>query len=372
MTQTNADAPRASETTARSARLGRLQEWLARDPELRTRYDKWRRHASGIVASNYDIARRCNLRCEGCLFFEGTDYRAHPDDKTEAEWEAFFAAERQRGVNFVYLGGAEPALKPRRLKLAAKCIPRGVIFTNGTMPIDRSLSYTLHVSIWGTEEQTDGLRGGKQSFHKAFRNFGADPRARFIYTVNSRNLPGARRVAAICADLGASLSFSLFSPTELYRSKLNLGTAQDRLYFRSSSPEDHLAFSEQGLLDVRQALDEIIATFPRTVIYTHAYNRWVTDPGGLYRIDPESGWATDCEVRRAAHHRHVHSDLTSANSKCCSPNFDCRHCRAYAIATGTAVSRFKRFLGSEAQFKDWVDMAEQWARLFFHDWEALV
>jgi hypothetical protein len=369
--QTKAVALRVFSAKTSQPRPGRLLEWLERDPELRARYVKWRKHASGVVGSNYDIARRCNLRCEGCLFFEGPDFVAHPDNKTEAEWGAFFAAERQRGVNFAYLGGAEPALEPVRLRLAAKHIPRGVVFTNGTVPIDRSLPYTLHVSIWGTAEQTPGLRGAN-SFQRAFDNFAADPRVRFVYTVNSRNIQGAREVAAICAALGAPLTFSLFSPTELYNWKLKHGVIRDNAYFRSSSPDDHLAFSPEGLLEARRVLDELIDAFPRTLIYTHAYNRWVTDVDGLYRIDPRSGWATDCEVRRAPHHRHVRTDLTSTESKCCSPNFDCSQCRAYAIATGTAVSRFKRFLDSPARFADWVDMAEQWARLFFHDWDTLV
>ena len=362
---------RALSAQASQPRPGRLLEWLERDPDLRARYDKWRKYASGIVGTNYDIARRCNLHCEGCLFFEGPDFVAHPDTKTDAEWETFFIAERERGVNFAYLGGAEPALEPARLRLAAKHIPRGVVFTNGTVPIDPSLPYTLHVSIWGTAEQTAGLRGGN-SFHRAFENFGADPRVRFVYTVNSRNIQGAREVAAICAARGARLTFSLFSPTELYDWKLKNGAARDNEYFRSSTPDDNLAFSPEGLLETRRVLDEVIDAFPRTVIYTHAYNHWVTDVDGLYRIDPETRWATDCEVRRASHHRHVRTDLTSAESKCCSPNFDCSQCRAYAIATGTAVSRFRRFLDSPAHFADWIDMAEQWAKLFFHDWDTLV
>jgi hypothetical protein len=369
--QTNSIPGRAAPADVFRPRPNRLGTWLERDPHLRARYEKLRKYASGIVGSNYDIARICNLRCEGCLFFEGTDYVSHLDTRTDAEWEEFFAAERRRGVNFAYLGGAEPALEPRRMRLAAKHIPRGVVFTNGTVPIDPSLPYTLHVSIWGTAKQAKVLRGGN-SFHRAFRNFATDSRVRFVYTVNSRNIQGAKEIAAICAEFGAPLTFSLYSPTELYNWKLKHGAEHDNRYFRTSSPVDHLAFSQQGLLEARKVLDDVIETFPATVIYTRAYNHWVTDLNGLYRIDPQSGWATDCEVRRAPHHRHVRSDLTSTGSKCCSPNFDCSQCRAYAIATGTAVSRFKRFLDSEAHFRDWVDMAEQWGRLFFYDWDALV
>jgi hypothetical protein len=114
------------------------------------------------------------------------------------------------------------------------------------------------------------LRGGK-SFGRALRNFGADPKARFIYTVNTRNLDGARRVAQIWADHGGKLSFSIFSPTSLYRWKLKNETANDDDYFRNSSKDDHLAPSPEMLLQIRETLDDISEAFPETVISSPAY-----------------------------------------------------------------------------------------------------
>jgi hypothetical protein len=349
---------------------GTLSDYLAHRPALRARYEKLRRHSANIVGSNYDVSAECNLRCEGCLFFEGTDRLGHADDQSDEAWAAFFAAESARGVNFPYLAGAEPSQRPERLRLAARYFQRGVIFTNGTNRIDPDLPFTIHVSLWGTPEETVSLRGGK-SFGRALRNFASDPRARFVFTVNARNLHGARRVAEICADQGARLSFSIFSPTSLYRWKLENGAGNDADYFRSSSQDDHLAPSPEMLLEIRDVLDEIVEAFPETMIYSRAYNHWVTNPEGLYKIDPATGWALDCETRRAGHHRHFRTDLTDSASKCCSPNLECRDCRAYAMASGTAVSRFRRFLSSFDAFCDWVAIAEQWSRLFIHDWDTL-
>ncbi|HEX2113969.1 MAG TPA: hypothetical protein VHM01_06150 [Alphaproteobacteria bacterium] len=363
------DSTAATRSEAALARPRRLAAYL-RDPELAARHAKLRRHAANIVGSNYDISRVCNLRCEGCLFFEGSDYVSHADEKSEAEWDAFFAEEAARGVNLPYLAGAEPALQRQRLHLAAKHFRRGVIFTNGTVPIDLDLPFTIHVSLWGAEDDTARLRGG-DSFERALRNFAGDPRARFVYTVNAQNIGNARRAAELCAELGARLTFSLFSPTTLYRWKIAQAAPNDDAYFRISGPQQNLALDAAHLDEIRALLDRLIDEFPDTLIYTKAYNRWVTNPAGLYRIDPATGWALDCETRRASHHRHFRTDLTSSDSKCCSPNVDCRDCRAYAMASGTAVSRFKRFLGSERDFRDWVDMAEQWCRLFFYDWDEL-
>jgi hypothetical protein len=344
----------------------RLTEFLAREPALAARYQRVRTRTANIVGSSYDVARDCNLRCEGCLFFEGTDYLTHPDDKSAEAWDAFFGSERARGVNFPFFAGAEPGLERERLRLAARHFARGVIFTNGTVPIDRDLPFTIHVSLWGTPEATPVLRGG-DSFARALRNFATDPRARFIYTVNARNLPGTRRVAEICRDAGAKLSFSLFSPTTLYRWKLEQGATNDADYFRTSTPADNLRLDAAALHGVQRELDALIDDFPGTLIYTKAYNHWVTDPAGLYTIDPATGWATDCETRRASYHMHYRTDLTSSDSKCCSPNIDCRDCRAYPMASGTAVNRFRRFMTSQEGFRAWLDIAEQWSDLFLRD-----
>ena len=344
-----------------------LGEYFARDAGLRRRYRRLRRLSSGIVGSNYDVSRTCNLTCEGCLFFEGQDYIGHPDDRSDAEWDAFFAAEAARGVNFCYLAGAEPALVPNRLKAAARHIGRGVVFTNGTVRIDPDLPFLIHVSLWGGAEDTPRLRGGGNT-DKAFRLFGKDARARFIYTVNAQNQAGVWEAAERCAAEGAILSFSLYSPTEQYKAKLAANHGADGDYFRISTPDDHLALTPDGLEDVRRLLDQVAPRYPETVLYGGAYSRWVSDPAGLYQIDPQTGWATDCEVRRAPYFRHVRTDLTTGDAKCCSPNIDCRDCRAYSMAMGNAVSRFRRFAGNYEGFCDWIQIAEQWATLFLRDW----
>ena len=349
------------------AQVASLRMLFRRDPALLRRYRRLRRHASGIVGSNYDVSDRCNLRCEGCLYFEGEDRAGHGDSAGLAAWEQMFAAERARGVNFAYLAGAEPALAPARLRLAARHIGRGVVFTNGTVPIAAELPFAIHVSLWGGAEDTGALRGG-DNYDRAFRLFGRDRRVRFIYTVNARNLDGVGEAVERCAAVGARLSFSLFSPTERYRSRLQAAEANDDAYFRISSPQAHLAPGPADLERIRVALDAVAARFPGTVLYCAAYGRWVTNPAGLYEIDPATGWAADCGTRRTGRHRHVRADLSTSDSKCCSPNLDCRDCRAYSMATGTAVSRFRRFATSEQGLRDWLDIAEQWAALFLRDW----
>src|ERR1700742_4549772 len=80
---------RDDEAAAKSAgdrHLQSLTDYLRRDGTLRERYAKLRRHSANIVGSNYDISAECNLRCEGCLFFEGADGLGHIDHRSDNEW----------------------------------------------------------------------------------------------------------------------------------------------------------------------------------------------------------------------------------------------------------------------------------------------
>jgi len=111
-----------------------------------------------LKASNYDLSNTCNLTCEGCLYFaRSSSGPAH--DGIDAEWEALFAAEAARGINFAYIAGAEPALQPARLQSAWRHIKTGVIFTNGTRKIDPDIGFRIHVSLWGIGETAKELRG---------------------------------------------------------------------------------------------------------------------------------------------------------------------------------------------------------------------
>lgn len=343
--------------------LALLRSYFEQEPALWTRYKWLRRHASGIVGSNYDISDTCNLTCEGCLYFAGSDRLGHEQEQADAEWERLFAAEAARGVNFAYLAGAEPALRPSRLAAAARQIGRGVIFTNGTVRLNPRLPFAVHVSVWGNRTDSAAARGG-DSYEKAFRIHGGQPRVRFVMTVNAQNAEGAWDVAQRCREAGSPLTFSIYSPTIDYRARLATAAVNDDPYFHMSSADRHLIPDAQRLLEIRALLCNVAERYPETVLYRSAYNRWVTDPAGLYDIDPVTGLAVDCGTRRTARHRHVRADLSASSSKCCSPNIDCAGCRAYTMAAGTAVSRFRRFATTLNGFRDWIDISEQWAELF--------
>ncbi len=370
MTDTTAALRPPPRTFPAFPKIARVQQYLEEDPALAAFYKKYRHHAAPIISTNYDITDICNLRCEGCLFFEGTDYGAHRDERTPEEYDRFFAAEAARGINYPYFAGGEPALAQDRLRLAQHHFRRGMIFTNGTVRIDRDLPFTIHVSLWGDAHSTGKFRG-VPVFGKSLANYRGDPRATFIYTVTHLNIDSIAAVVRACRDQGVRISFNHFSATEQYNAKLARGAPNDQAYFRFSTPTDNLRLTTSDRERVRNLLDRMIDDYPQTVVYSHFYNDWTSRATGLYQIDPQTGWASDCPTRDASFHRHYHVDLQESDGKCCSPNVDCQDCRAYAIAHATFRHRVSDHLASRETFARWVDVVETWCRLFLIGWDEL-
>lgn len=347
-----------------------LKQYLRQRPERKDLFIKIRKHTGSLVTSNYDISNECNLTCEGCLFFEGDNYLKHADTRTIDEYEQFWKMEKDRGVNYPYIAGAEPALKQDRLVSAAKYFDKGLVVSNGTIRLKEELPFRIHISLWGDEEITKNLRGGAV-FHKPLRLYAEDPRVVFIFTISDKNIHVLPNVVKICNEYGAKLSFNHFSPTVSYLDKLSSHANNDDKYFRISSENDNLIFTEDDMVRARDAVDDLMVKYPDTIIFSHAYNKLITTPGGIYDIDPESGWSRDCATRNIGHHRHFHVDLETDDAKCCSPNIECSTCRAYLQSYGSFTTWFSRFMQSEELFDDWLEIKDTWGRLFLVDWDKL-
>jgi sulfatase maturation enzyme AslB (radical SAM superfamily) len=80
------------------------------DAAIQARWQKVRRYFF-LRESTYDMSRRCNIRCEGCYYFEGAKQHAEENRDPDA-WRQLMQDEKARGVTFVVLAGAEPALVP--------------------------------------------------------------------------------------------------------------------------------------------------------------------------------------------------------------------------------------------------------------------
>lgn len=330
-------------------------------------WDKLRRNILPLRPSQYDLTSVCNLTCEGCLFFSGTEYLAHQDTESQKLIDDFFANEAIRGVRYGYFGGAEPALVQEKLVIAARHIPYGVVFSNGTIPITREVPYRIHVSVWGNQENSKMSRGADIQ-RKQLRNYRDDKRAVFVLTVNAKNIGDIKDIAKLCADNGLPLSFNHYSPTEQYQQFLDGQQPKDRFH-HTSTPTDNLLLQPEHLSRAKDIIGELIED--RThyqILYNHELNSFMHSPAGLYeKLQANTAIAADCSVRLSDALRHYNTDLTQSNMKCCTPSILCGSCRLYAQSHATLLMRATRDMRGPDGLAKLIQMWRFWCALFLND-----
>ncbi|MCB1340435.1 MAG: hypothetical protein KDK24_05090 [Pseudooceanicola sp.] len=332
-------------------------------PSTAQRMAELRRWLFRLKSSSYDVSNECNLTCEGCLYFARPAGQRREKGTDAAAWDRLFAQEAARGINFVYLAGAEPSLALPSVRAAARHIPRGVVFTNGTRKIPRDIPYRLHISLWGLGEHSAELRGADVTA-KALRNYRDDPRVVFVFTVTAENIHEIHPAAGLCRDHGVVLTYNYFSPTLEYGRYLDGQAGQDNQYFRLRDQGPTLRHDNASFARARAEIARAQAEFPKTVRYSMHYNDWITQPlSSLMTFDAE-GIAVDCGNRLTDWHRHYEADATTSSEKCCSPNVDCRECRGYAMGLATYFKSFLRFRNDPGELANWLDGLAIWADLF--------
>jgi len=343
--------------------LRRIGEILDENPHLADRYET----AKKIIRifrkpAFYEITQRCNLKCEGCYYFEG-NFQPVPEEGSLAAWEAFFASEAERGVSIAYFVGAEPALEQERLVAASRAFACGNVGTNGTVKIDPVVPYRISISMWAGDDDTDRKLRGAAVFRKAFKNYIGDPRVLVYFTLSRWNLGTARTVVEMCRDHGFPLTFNLYSPSITFLKKLASHSANDRDFFRVSKQGDTPMFSDADLLEARRTVETLMDEFPETVLYSKAYNDWSTRPGSMHEID-ENGLAPRCGSRILGHMNYYGSDLKQQHPKCCTPDLDCSQCRIMSGGWSTRLQPDAQDLSSGEAFATWMDVLEALNRIF--------
>jgi hypothetical protein len=346
--------------------LRRMRDILEQNPDLQPRYEAAKRIVRIFrKPAFYEITQRCNLKCEGCYYFEG-NFQPTTEQGSQQAWEEFFAAEAERGVSIAYFVGAEPALEQERLVAASRSFAYGNIGTNGTVKIDPVIPYRVAISMWAGDDDTDRKLRGASAFRKAFRNYRGDPRVLVYFTLSRWNLDSAVTIAEMCRDNGLPLTFNLYSPTETYLSKLSEGQPNDNQFFRVSNAEDSPMFTEAALAQARSVVLDLMERFPETVRYSKAYNDWSTRPGPMHEID-EHGMAPRCGSRITAGMNYYGSDLKAKHPKCCTPDLDCSQCRIMSGGWSTKLQPDARDLADGASFAKWLEIVEAIGRIFVHE-----
>ena len=344
-----------------------IRGFIKAHPELAPRYD----FARAVIRAFrrpafYEVETRCNLRCEGCYYFEGGDTHSIKGEDDIAAWSGFFDAEGERGVSMAYFVGAEPALAQDRLRAAVGKFPRGNVGSNGTIRMDPDIPFRIGVSVWGADDPSDRSLRGASVFRKALRNYAGDPRAIMLFTVSRWTIDQVPEVARMCADHDLKLTYNMYSPTETFLTRLARQSPNDAEFFRVSSNDDSPILRPDDLLRVRDTLEESLEAFPDTVVYSKAYNDYICQPGPRYDICPDTGVARDCKSRIEEPMRYFTTDLQPKKVKCCTPDSDCSSCRMYSGGWSSRFVPRQHDVASVEAFRGWLDMMETLDEIFLY------
>jgi MoaA/NifB/PqqE/SkfB family radical SAM enzyme len=290
--------------------------------------------------STYDMTSRCNLRCDGCYYYEG-DKQNTVDERDPAKWQALFESEKARGITFVVLAGAEPGLVPDLCQACYDVIPRGCIATNGLKPFPEEIGYKIHISVWGNDEASKRYRG-RPCLEQQLKSFQDDKRAVYVYTFTKHNIDQVDGVARRIADQGGKLTFNMFSPPLGYSGDLTLDpTAFHRTYDKMLA---------------------LIDRYPENTLYSRYSAEVHTDPERSLHTRfkcPYPRCNPDTRVGLGRSFRQYRTDLTwDRDAACCVPDTDCTQCRHYAAGSAIVTARMARHTDSEKAFRQWLDYVD--------------
>ena len=330
-------------------RTWKFSEILA-DPEVRERWEKVRKYFF-LRESTYDMSNRCNIRCEGCYYYEGEKQFAAENRDTEA-WRELMRSEKERGITFVVLAGAEPSLVPELCQVCHEEIPLGAIATNGLKFIPESVGYKIHVSVWGTDETSRRVRGAKDMLRRQIDLYRNDPRAVFVYTLTRHNIDEAGAVAEVLASADAKLTFNMFSAPVGY--------------------DGDLRHTEESLLRSRETMLSLLERFPNHVLFSPYSAVAHTHRLGLHDLFtcsyPRRNPSTDMGLGRSF--RQYRTDLNwDREAACCVPDTDCDDCRHYAAGSAVVTARLFRHGARPDTFRAWLDYVDTYLAVWVTGYE---
>lgn len=319
-------------------------------PIINERWEKVRRYFF-LRESTYDMSNRCNIRCDGCYYFVGEKQFAE-ENKTETDWRELFLLEKERGITFVVLAGAEPSLVPELCAACHDVIPLGAIATNGLIPIPREIDYRIHISIWGNDQTSQTIRKAPDMLVRQMANYQDDPRAVFVYTFTPFNIDDAREVTKILADNGQQITFNMFSAPVGY--------------------DGTLRHTGGSLQKTREMMSKLLHDYPQTVLFS-PYNIVAhTNEKGLHDLFsctyPRMNPSTDIGLGRSF--RQYRTDLQwDREAACCVPDTDCSDCRHYAAGSAVVTARMFRHATDPVTFSAWLDYADTYLAVWVRGYE---
>jgi len=315
-------------------------------------HNRYRRISNlNIRSSIYDVTNRCNLRCKGCFFFSSGEHQAAVEEMDIGKWEAFIDREKERGVNLAILIGGEPTLCLDRVEAFYKRLPT-YCATNGLIkvPRDRFPDMMVGISLWGSAEDEKILRG-RDTFAVSSKNYEGDAYTYYLYTITPRQVGKIEPVIKRIADVGLKVHLQLLSNDE---------------------GVDGFSWQEGELKDLCHEMDEMLDTYPQTVISCKYYHEIITTGKMMGR---RFGW-NECpsvtealdnranRPRRLIHFARWASDLKTVHRCCTSATRDCSTCKDGAAHMSWVMVNKREHLKSTRDLQNWIEVYEMFAKLY--------
>lgn len=323
---------------------------LLADSAVCLRWEKVRKFFF-LRESTYDMTSRCNIRCDGCYYYEGEKQFARDNLDPDA-WRRLMAEEKARGITFVVLAGAEPSLVPQLLEICYEEMPLGCIATNGLKRIPESVGYKLHVSVWGNDATSLRIRKVKDLLLHQLDNYRGDGRAVFVYTFTRENIGEAHEVIEKIAGQENKITFNMFSSPVGY-----------------TGPLQHTAAS---LAQTQKVMLDLLSRYPQQVLFSPYSVVAHTNAHGLHALYgcsyPRMNPSTDIGLGRSF--RQYRSDLSwDRNAACCVPDTSCEDCRHYAAGSAVVTARLYRHVTNPETFRSWLDYADTYLAIWVSGYE---
>ena len=337
------DRPRAR------SRLAELRD----DPELARRFDRIRALSRQVRSSEYHLTNACNLRCEGCWFFN-YEFDQQGRERTQLEdWQTFAEQEVARGVTAALLIGGEPTLYLDRVRVFVDAMPYVTISSNGLKALPRRGFENVNVALtlFGGVDADDRMRAIKPNgdrfrglLDQVLRNYKDDERAIFIYALDSDSVEQLEATVSRIEANGNVVSFNYYSA-----------------YGSTEAPADR---REEDLLS--EAL-RVAEAYPGTVLshpyYIRALLTGKTNWGAFsYESCPSISVDHPAHADRL---KNLNPVLPGFNayaadgsvSFCCTSGH-CESCRDSQAVQSWLLSSVRQFMRQPGGIRTWVELAE--------------
>lgn len=323
---------------------------LIAPPEVRSRWEKVRKYFF-LRESTYDMTNRCNIRCNGCYYYEGEKQFTKENRDVEA-WRQLMREEKERGITFVVLAGAEPSLVPELCQVCYDEMPMGAIATNGLKLIPETTDYKIHISVWGTDATSLETRNAKDMLRRQIEIYQGDPRALWVYTFTRHNIAETAEVVETLARHDCKVTFNIFSAPEGYTGDL--------------------LHTPKSLQNTRDVMADLMAQYPEQVLYSHYNIVAHTHNHGLHHLFgcsyPRRNPSTDVGLGRSF--RQYRTDLSwDREVACCVPDTDCEDCRHYAAGSAVVTARLYRHAVDPDTFNSWLDYVDTYLAVWVNGYE---